>query len=396
MCKNNDLLQRQKLEEQNVFKTRNEELHENVPQNINLHHVEEPVNNELEFEQPQHIVGLAPAPELPVEPQQVRLNWFQRMKLKYENYKERKNRERAAKKAEKERIKAEKAAEKQRKAEEKARQEAIKKRQKEDADAKIIIDRLFAEMKANPIPGQPSTDYNGVRPTETYTPRAEHLLRIVLDKVKDIDVAQQLYDKVVMFTELAHNYDQTNHDFRFRYLNVPAYIEDVLHKKVPPAVQRVLDKEADDYNNAEYYKVAITKYNELETEIYSYISEQEKEEVKSSEYKKGVGLEAYKHEIDEIMSNQHLTEEEAIKIYSDRKFREKRVPTLRKLEEQRKDFDKSQSYLTYEEASQYMTWIKEDIARMYPNEPVPTEEQLKQITTDYLRKAMKDVSYQKF
>ena len=41
-----------------------------------------------------------------------------------------------------------------------------------------------------------------------------------------------------------------------------------------------------------------------------------------------------------------------------------------------------------------MTWIKEDIARMYPNEPVPTEEQLKQITTDYLRKAMKDVSYQ--
>lgn len=321
-----------------------------------------------QFAQPVNIEGAAPAPEMAEPVQQQQLSRKARWKQ------------------EREAAKQEKEAEKQR--QEKARRMAA---------AKVQVDKLVQQMRENPIPGQAATDYNGMRPTETFSDKGEYLERVVLTQIQDERLARELLDEIRVFKQHAVIYDKAAHDFRFRNNNVPVYIEDVLHQQVPADVTALLNKEAVEFSDAAYGTQIIKNYTAVETKVFRHLSEQQKEQATTHSMRKGEAAQAYRQAIEQRMQQDHISRNEAVRRYAEDALRQKRPVTLRKLEDQRKEhreMEGQNSFQQMEEMFQSVTGANEVIQRAHPGAPTLNWDTANDLTADYIRDATKDISYQ--
>lgn len=366
MCPNNELLQRERMQEELIAAPRQMAA---APQQIMAAPEQMEVAAGQRFAQPVNVRAAAPAPEVAQMPRQ------QQMSRK-EMRARRKEAEKRAKEAEKRR-----------------REEA-----KRRAETKIYVDNLVAQMKANPIPGEDATDYQKMRPTELFSNRAEYLERVVLTQIGDERKARALLDEVHTLSHQAAIYDQAAHDFRFRNQNVPVYIEDVLRQKVPADVEKLLFQEALEFSNASYGTEMIKLYSAVEKKIFDQLSEEQKAQATSKEMRKGALMEEYNRTIEQMMQQHHLTRNEAKRRYAEEKVREKRPVTLRKLEQQRKAHfeDDSPNGLQYWEGIAFcsLKYANEDIQKAHPGAPELDWKQASDMTAEYIRDATKKLSYE--
>ena len=323
-----------------------------------------------QFAQPVNIQGAAPAPEMAEPVQQQQLSRKARWKQ------------------EREAARQEKEAEKQR--QEKARRMAA---------AKVQVDKLVQQMREHPIPGQAATDYNGMRPTETFSDKGEYLERVVLTQIQDLRLARELLDEVRVFKQHAALFDKASHDFRFRNNNVPVYIEDVLHQQVPADVTALLNKEAIEFSDAAYGTQIIKNYTAVEEKVFRHLSEQQKEQATTHSMRKGEAAQAYRQAIEQRMQQDHISRTEAVRRYAEDALRQKRPVTLRELENRRKvhreSEDENNSLNVLENTLFHsIQYANEDIQRAHPGAPTLTWDTASSLTADYIRDATKNISYQ--
>lgn len=323
-----------------------------------------------QFAQPVNIRGAAPAPEMAEPAQQQKLS-------------------------RKARWKQEREAAKQEKEAEKKRQEKTKRM----AEAKIQADNLVQQMKAHPIPGEASTDYEGLRPTELFTEKGEYLQRVIMTQIQDERLARELLDEVRTFEQYAAMYDKQAHDFRFRFHNVPAYIENVLHQKVSPELEAQLNKEAEEFNNASYGTQIIQNYTAVEEKVFRHLSQQQKERATSRSLREGEEAQAYNQAVEQRMQQDNISRSEAKRRHAEDVLRQKRPATLRKLEEQRKVHRESKDpmnslHVLEKEVICSLEFANEDIQKAHPGAPALNWDTANALTAEYIRDATKNISYQ--
>ena len=321
-----------------------------------------------QFAQPVNIQGTAPAPEMaePVQQQQL---------------------------SRKERWKQDRNAAKQEKEAEKKRQEKAKRM----AAAKVQVDKLVQQMRQNPIPGQAATDYDGLRPTETFSDKGDYLERVILTQIQDEWQARELLTEVRTFMHHAEMFDKAVQDFRFRQQNVPVYIEDVLHKQVSEDVTELLMRESEEFSAASYGEQIKDIYKALDVKVFSYLSQEQEEQATTRSMRKGEAAQAYRQAIEQRMQQDHISRNEAARRYAEDTLRQKRPVTLRKLEDQRKAHRESKgknSFQQMEELFQSVANANAVIQRAHPGAPTLNWDTANALTADYIRDATRDISYQ--
>ena len=349
---------------------------------------------QLNLLQPQQLNGAAQndPPEIPE--QQRQLTEKERNRLEKRQHEqaiaESKAMEKQARQEEKERVQAEKQAEKERIQKAKQDEKNRKEHEKALAQAKIKMDQIYKQMKNDP---QMQGEYEGLKPTETFAPRAAYLEQTILSQVKDEAKARELLDKVRTFASYAGQYDHEAHEFRFRTQCLPYYIESVLKKTVSPLIDEQLIRESVDWDEKYYAREMIIKFNELQQEIHSQMTpEQITQQQKGSVRRERMG--DYEQKLRELQENENLTEIEARNKFAEQKLREMRPITLQKLEEQRKlHFAEQKEY--DETGFQSVDYANQDIKKLDPGAPTLTWEQADKLVQAYLKDVMeKNQSYQ--
>lgn len=315
---------REELQQQQIYV----EQHQEVEAQREEENAYRPVlPEELLFAQPHlRANNAAPAPQIEQAPQQ-QMNRKQQRRAERREERQRRRAERQQRREEAQRQREE---EQRQREEERRRREAAERAEqsrrekaRQMAEAKIFVDNLVERMKANPIPGEASTDYHGLRPTETFEEKGEFLERVILTHIGDEHQARALLDEAREVTRRAAHYDKMNHDFRFRYNNVPAYIENVLKQDVSRVINDLLIKESIEFSEADHAGKMRKLYSDFETKVFDLLNEEQKAQATSKDMIKGVHAENYAQAIQQLMEQHQLTRDQAQTRYVEEKVREK-------------------------------------------------------------------------
>ena len=190
-------------------------------------------------------------------------------------------------------------------------------------EARLLIDDLTKQLKDHPsVAYREDLSYLAFKPTLLLAPDAEELERVVLTEIKDVALARELLGKVQAVSLEADEYDRLSWEARFRQQCVPFYIEDILKKKVPNAVQVQLKREMDAFQEEGRIDKVTAAYSAVKDEIYAHLTEEQKRSIKE-EKKQGEKEEAYNQEIWERMNKDHITRDEARRRYAEETLKKK-------------------------------------------------------------------------